>query len=151
MTDREDGAHQDGQISLCTGAFAEQKISKKLSARSWALARPENDPICIADQRFKKSVKIIEEQSKRMPVKDFFVINRSLLWWHALSELEVSGITANTDSESFIHQLLSSNLKSVEIIRRLDKHINWEILKRLTPVQLGICCLILAKRLIVQK
>ena len=69
---------------------------------------------------------IIKERSNRIPDKNFADINGSPLWSHLLSELEGLDITVNTDSEKFIHQLLSSNLKSIEVIRRLDKHIDWE-------------------------
>ena len=69
---------------------------------------------------------IIKERSNRIPDKNFADIKGSPLWSHLLSELEGLDITVNTDSEKFIHQLLSSNLKSIEVIRRLDKHIDWE-------------------------
>lgn len=69
---------------------------------------------------------IIKEQSNRIPDKNFADVNGSPLWWHLLSELEGLDVTVNTDSEKFIHQLLSSNLKSIEVIRRDNKHIDWE-------------------------
>ena len=69
---------------------------------------------------------IIKEQSKRIPDKNFAEIKGSPLWWHLLSELEGLDITVNTDSEKFIHQLLSSNLSSIKVVKRLQKHIDWE-------------------------
>ena len=69
---------------------------------------------------------IIKEQSERIPEKNFTDINGHPLWWHLLSELEGLDITVNTDSQKFIKQLRSSNLKSIRVINRLKKHIDWE-------------------------
>ena len=69
---------------------------------------------------------IIKEQSKRIPDKNFAEIKGSPLWWHLLSELEGLDITVNTDSEKFIHQLIGSNLSSIKVVKRLQKHIDWE-------------------------
>ena len=69
---------------------------------------------------------IIKEQSNRISDKNFADINGSPLWWHFLSGPEGLDITVDTDSGEFLHQMLSSNLKSIEVIRRLVKHIDWE-------------------------
>jgi CMP-N-acetylneuraminic acid synthetase len=69
---------------------------------------------------------IIKEESKRIPDKNFTNINGHPLWWHLLSELEGLDVTVNTDSQKFIKQLRISNLKSINIIKRLQKHIDWE-------------------------
>jgi CMP-N-acetylneuraminic acid synthetase len=69
---------------------------------------------------------IIKEHSERIPHKNFSDINGHPLWWHLLSELEGLDITVNTDSPKFIKQLQNSNLKSIAIIKRLQKHIDWE-------------------------
>ena len=69
---------------------------------------------------------IIKEESKRIPDKNFADINGNPLWWHLLSELDGLDITVNTDSQKFIKQLRSSNLKSIKVINRLQKHIDWE-------------------------
>ena len=69
---------------------------------------------------------IIKEQSKRIPDKNFVHINGHPLWWHLLSELDGLDITVNTDSPKFITQLKKSNLKSVQVLKRLKKHIDWE-------------------------
>ena len=69
---------------------------------------------------------IIKEDSKRIPDKNFADINGDPLWWHLLSELDGLDITVNTDSQKFIKQLQSSNLKSIRVINRLQKHIDWE-------------------------
>ena len=69
---------------------------------------------------------IIKEESKRIPDKNFVDVNGHALWWHLLSELEGLDVTVNTDSQKFIKQLRSSNLKSVKVIKRLQKHIDWE-------------------------
>ena len=69
---------------------------------------------------------IIKEESKRIPDKNFADINGNPLWWHLLSELDGLDITVNTDSQKFIKQLRSSNLKSIRVINRLQKHIDWE-------------------------
>ena len=69
---------------------------------------------------------IIKEESKRIPNKNFATVNGHPLWWHLLSELQGFDVTVNTDSQKFIKQLLCSNLKSIKIINRLQKHIDWE-------------------------
>lgn len=69
---------------------------------------------------------IIKEKSMRIPDKNFININGHPLWWHLLSELEGLDVTVNTDSQKFIKQLQSSNLKSISVIKRLQKHIDWE-------------------------
>ena len=69
---------------------------------------------------------IIKEDSMRIPDKNFSDINGHPLWWYLLSELEGLDITVNTDSQKFIKQLRSSNLKSIRVIKRLQKHIDWE-------------------------
>tara|TARA_B100000900_G_scaffold406404_1_gene417379 strand:- start:35 stop:718 length:684 start_codon:yes stop_codon:yes gene_type:complete len=70
---------------------------------------------------------IIKEQSERIPDKNFANVNGSPLWWHLLSELEGLDVTVNTDSQKFISQLRGSKLKSIKVIERLRKHIEWEI------------------------
>ncbi len=69
---------------------------------------------------------IIKEDSKRIPDKNFIDINGYPLWWYLLSELEGLHVTVNTDSQKFINQLRSSQLKSIKVINRLQKHIDWE-------------------------
>ena len=69
---------------------------------------------------------IIKEESMRIVDKNFTNINGHPLWWHLLSELEGLDVTVNTDSQKFIKQLRSSNLKSIRVIKRLQKHIDWE-------------------------
>ena len=69
---------------------------------------------------------IIKEESKRIPDKNFADINGDPLWWHLLSKLDGLDITVNTDSQKFIKQLRSSNLKSIQVTNRLQKHIDWE-------------------------
>jgi len=69
---------------------------------------------------------IIKEESKRIPDKNFADIDGNPLWWHLLSELEGLDVTVNTDSQKFLKQLRSSNLKSIQVIEREQKHINWE-------------------------
>lgn len=69
---------------------------------------------------------IIKEQSKRIPKKNFVHINQKPLWWYLLSELEGLDITVNTDSPKFLKQLENSELKSIKIIKRHTKHIDWE-------------------------
>ena len=69
---------------------------------------------------------IIKEESKRIPDKNFADIDGHPLWWHLLSELEGLDVTVNTDSQKFLKQLRSSNLKSIQVIEREQKHINWE-------------------------
>ena len=69
---------------------------------------------------------IIKEDSKRIPNKNFVAVNGHPLWWHLLSELEGLDVTVNTDSQKFIRQLEESNLKSIRVIQRHQKHIDWE-------------------------
>ena len=69
---------------------------------------------------------IIKEDSKRIPNKNFVAVNGHPLWWHLLSELEGLDVTVNTDSQKFIRQLEESNLKSIRVIERHQKHIDWE-------------------------
>ena len=69
---------------------------------------------------------IIKEESKRIPYKNFTDVNGHPLWWHLLSELDGLDVTVNTDSQKFLKQLLSSNLKSIQVIKRDQKHIDWE-------------------------
>ena len=69
---------------------------------------------------------IIKEESKRIPDKNFADVNGHPLWWNLLSELEGLDVTVNTDSQKFIKQLRSSNFKSIKVIKRLQKHIDWE-------------------------
>lgn len=69
---------------------------------------------------------IIKEDSKRIPDKNFADIDGHPLWWHLLSELDGLDVTVNTDSQKFLKQLQSSNLKSIQVIEREQKHINWE-------------------------
>ena len=69
---------------------------------------------------------IIKEESKRIPDKNFTDLNGHPLWWHLLSELEGLDVTVNTDSQKFIKQLRSANLGSLKVIKRLQKHIDWE-------------------------
>lgn len=69
---------------------------------------------------------IIKEKSERVSDKNFVEVNKYPLWWHLLSELEGLDVTVNTDSPKFIKQLHSSNLKSIKVIKRLKRHIDWE-------------------------
>ena len=69
---------------------------------------------------------IVKEKSMRVVDKNFTNIYGHPLWWHLLSELEGLDVTVNTDSQKFIKQLRSSNLKSIRVIKRLQKHIDWE-------------------------
>lgn len=69
---------------------------------------------------------IIKEDSKRIPNKNFIEVNGQPLWWHLLSELQGLDVTVNTDSQKFIKQLEESNLKSIRVIKRHQKHIDWE-------------------------
>ncbi len=77
----------------------------------------------IADM---KVFTIIKEESKRIPDKNFIEVNGHPLWWYLLSELDGLDITVNTDSQKFINQLKNSKLKSIKIIKRDQKHIDWE-------------------------
>lgn len=69
---------------------------------------------------------IIKEMSKRVPDKNFTDINGHPLWWHLLSELDGLDVTVNTDSQKFLKQIQMSNLKSIKVIKRNQKHIDWE-------------------------
>ena len=69
---------------------------------------------------------IIKEVSQRIPDKNFVKINGNPLWWHLLSELDGLDVTVNTDSQKFLKQLSNSNLKSIQIVKRDQKHIDWE-------------------------
>ena len=69
---------------------------------------------------------IIKEDSKRIPNKNFIEVNGQPLWWHLLSELQGLDVTVNTDSQKFIKQLEESNLKSISVIKRHQKHVDWE-------------------------
>ena len=69
---------------------------------------------------------IIKEDSKRIPEKNFTDVNGYPLWWHLLSELDGLDVTVNTDSQKFLKQLRSSNLKSIQVVKRDQKHIEWE-------------------------
>ena len=40
--------------------------------------------------------------------------------------MEGLDVTVNTDSQKFINQLRASSLKSIKVIKRLRKHIEWE-------------------------
>ena len=73
-----------------------------------------------------KILTIIKEESKRIPDKNFADIDGHPLWWHLLSELDGLDVTVNTDSQKFLKQLRSSNLKSIQVIEREQRHINWE-------------------------
>lgn len=69
---------------------------------------------------------IIKEVSKRIPNKNFIDLNGHPLWWHLLSELEGLDVTINSDSQKFFKQVKSSNLKSLNVIKRKKRHIDWE-------------------------
>tara|TARA_A100001015_G_scaffold309541_1_gene409184 strand:- start:556 stop:1245 length:690 start_codon:yes stop_codon:yes gene_type:complete len=69
---------------------------------------------------------IIKEESKRIPNKNFKSINGYPLWWHLLSELDGLDVTVNTDSQKFVKQLKEYNLKSIKVVKRKQKHIDWE-------------------------
>ena len=80
---------------------------------------------------------IIKERSERIPDKNFTDINGHPLWWHLLSELDGLDVTVNTDSQKFINQLHSYELKTISVIKRLQKHIDWENNKNIdtSPVE----------------
>ena len=80
---------------------------------------------------------IIKEQSERISYKNFTDINGHPLWWHLLSELDGLDVTVNTDSKKFINQLHSYKLKTISVIKRLQKHIDWENNKNIdtSPVE----------------
>ncbi len=69
---------------------------------------------------------IIKEDSKRIPYKNFKDINGHPLWWHLLSELKDLDVTVNSDSQKFIDQIQNSNMKSINVIKRKQRHIDWE-------------------------
>ena len=69
---------------------------------------------------------IIKDKSQRIPDKNFIELNGYPLWWHLLSELDGLDVTVNTDSQKFIKELQKSNLKSIKLIERDQKHIDWE-------------------------
>ena len=69
---------------------------------------------------------IIKEESKRVPDKNFKNINGHPLWWHLLSELDGLDVTVNTDSQKFVKELEKYNLRSIKVIKRKKKHIDWE-------------------------
>lgn len=69
---------------------------------------------------------IVKEDSKRVPDKNFIDLDGHPLWWHLLTELDGLDVTVNTDSIKFLGQLRNSNLKSVKLIERDQKHIDWE-------------------------
>ena len=69
---------------------------------------------------------IIKEESTRIPGKNFIDLNGKPLWWHLLSELNGLDVTINTDSPKFLKQLQNYDLNSIKIIKREQKHIDWE-------------------------
>ena len=69
---------------------------------------------------------IIKEESKRIPDKNFIDINGNPLWWYLLSELKGLDITVNTDSQKFVNQYKNSHMQPIKIIKRSQKHIDWE-------------------------
>ena len=69
---------------------------------------------------------IIKEKSERIPDKNFVNINGNPLWWHLLSELDGLDIVVNTDSKKFINQLQNYELKTIKVVERLQKHVDWE-------------------------
>ena len=69
---------------------------------------------------------ILKDKSKRIPDKNFIELYGYPLWWHLLSELDGLDVTVNTDSQKFIKELQKSNLKSIKVIERDQKHIDWE-------------------------
>ena len=69
---------------------------------------------------------IIKEESKRIPNKNFIDLNGHPLWWHLLSELDNLDVTVNTDSPKFLRQLQTYNFKSINVINRDKKYIDWE-------------------------
>ena len=69
---------------------------------------------------------ILKQESIRIPNKNFTDVNGHPLWWYLLSELDGLDVTVNTDSQQFLKQLQSSNLKSIQVIKRNQKHIDWE-------------------------
>ena len=89
---------------------------------------------------------IIKEESKRIPDKNFVDINGLPLWRYLLSELDGLDVTVNTDSQKFLKEFQRSNLKSIKVLKRKQKHIDWEMTKEMTPVQSRICYLIFVKQ-----
>ena len=69
---------------------------------------------------------IIKEESTRIPGKNFIDLNEKPLWWHLLSELNGLDVTINTDSPKFLKQLQNYDLNSINVIKREQKHIDWE-------------------------
>ena len=69
---------------------------------------------------------IIKEDSKRIPYKNFKDINGHPLWWYLLSELKGLDVTVNSDSQKFIEQIHNFNMKSISVIKRKQRHIDWE-------------------------
>ena len=69
---------------------------------------------------------IIKEESKRIPDKNFVDINGLPLWRYLLSELDGLDVTVNTDSQKFLKEFQRSNLKSIKVLKRKQKHIDWE-------------------------
>jgi CMP-N-acetylneuraminic acid synthetase len=69
---------------------------------------------------------IIKEKSERITDKNFVNINGNPLWWHLLSELDGLDIVVNTDSKKFINQLQNYELKTIKVVERLQKHVDWE-------------------------
>ncbi len=69
---------------------------------------------------------IVKEISRRVPDKNFIDLDGHPLWWHLLTELDGLDVTVNTDSINFLGQLRNSDLKSVKIIERDQKHVDWE-------------------------
>ena len=69
---------------------------------------------------------IIKEESTRIPGKNFIDLNGKPLWWHLLSELNGLDVTINTDSPKFLKQLQNYDLNSIKVIKREQKHIDWE-------------------------
>ena len=61
---------------------------------------------------------ILKQESIRIPNKNFTDVNGHPLWWYLLSELDGLDVTVNTDSQQFLKQLQSSNLKSIQVIKR---------------------------------
>ena len=69
---------------------------------------------------------IIKEESKRIPDKNFVDIDGLPLWRYLLTELDGLDVTVNTDSPKFLQELRESNLKSIKVLKRRQKHIDWE-------------------------
>ena len=69
---------------------------------------------------------IVKEESKRIQEKNFRDLNGYPLWWHLMSELDGLDVTVNSDSQKFLKQLKKYNLRSIKVIKREQKHIDWE-------------------------